>query len=132
MLKLIEEFKKEHSFIIDTLNRSRKLGIGTEESQNAILSVKDIILDHIKMEDEEFYPVLRETAKSNQKLKNLLAEFDKDMKEISRYFIEFFDNNSVITGSDLAMELENFTAILERRILREETFLFAEFEKFNQ
>ncbi|MBT3879804.1 MAG: hypothetical protein HON76_03935 [Candidatus Scalindua sp.] len=132
MLKLIEEFKKEHSFIIDTLNRSRKLGIGTEESQNAILSVKDIILDHIKMEDKEFYPVLRETAKSNQKLKNLLAEFDKDMKEISRYFIEFFDNNSVITGSDLAMELENFTAILERRILREETFLFAEFEKFNQ
>ena len=132
MLKLIEEFKKEHSFIIDTLNRSRKLGIGTEESQNAILSVKDIIVDHIKMEDKEFYPVLRETAKSNQKLKNLLAEFDKDMKEISRYFIEFFDNNSVITGSDLAMELENFTAILERRILREETFLFAEFEKFNQ
>ena len=128
----MEEFKKQHSFIIDTLNRSRKLGIGTEESQNAILSVKDIILDHIKMEDKEFYPVLRETAKSNQKLKNLLAEFDKDMKEISRYFIEFFDNNSVITGSDLAMELENFTAILERRILREETFLFAEFEKFNQ
>ena len=132
MLKLIEKFKKEHSFIVDTLKKSRKLGVGTEESQNAILSVKDVILDHIKMEDKEFYPVLREAAKSNQKLKDFLAEFDKDMKEISRYSIEFFDNNSVITGSDLAMELENFTAILERRILREEMFLFAEFEKLNQ
>jgi len=95
MLKLIEEFKKEHSFIIDTLNRSRKLGIGTEESQNAILSVKDIILDHIKMEDKEFYPVLRETAKSNQKLKNLLAEFDKDMKEISIDTIELDENEKI-------------------------------------
>lgn len=132
MLKLIEEFKKEHSFIIETLKKSRKLGVNTKEGQNEILLAKDAILAHIKKEDEELYPKLKKAADSNQKLKELLAEFDKDMYEISRYSIEFFGSNHALTGSDLAMELEKFTAILDRRILREETFLFAEFEKLIQ
>ena len=132
MHKLIEELKKEHSFIIDTLNKSRQHGVDTERGQNEILSVKDTILAHIRKEDEEFYPVLKKASDSNRKLKGLLAEFDKDMNEISRYSFEFFGNENTIAGSNLAMELEKFIAILERRILREETFLFAEFEKLNQ
>lgn len=132
MLKLIEELKKEHSFIIDTLNKSRKHGVDTERGQNEILSVKDTILAHIRKEDEEFYPVIKKAADSNQRLKELLTEFDKDMNEISRYSIEFFGHEDAIAGSDLAIELEKFIVILERRILREETFLFAEFEKLNQ
>ncbi len=132
MLKLIGELKKEHSFIVDTLKKSRKHGVDTREGQNEILSAKDTILAHITKEDKEFYPMLKKVADSNRRLKKLLTEFDKDMKEISLYSIEFFGNDNTITGSNLAMELEKFTAILERRILREETFLFAEFEKLKQ
>lgn len=132
MLKLIEELTKEHSLIIKALNKARKPGVVTKEGQNEILSVKDIILAHIKKEDKEFYPVLRKAAESNQKLRELLVEFDKDMGEIYCYSIEFFGNNEAITGSNLAIEIEKFVSILERRTLREETFLFAEFEKLNQ
>ena len=132
ILKLVEELKRGHSLIIETLKQARKLGIDTKEGQNEILSAKDTILGHMKKENEEFYPVLRKAAESNGKLKELIAEFDNDINEISRYSTEFFDNKNVAMGSNFASEVENFIAILDRRILREETFLFKEFEKLNQ
>ena len=132
ILKLVEELKRGHSLIIETLKQARKLGIDTKEGQNEILSAKDTILAHMKKEDEEFYHVLRKAAESNGKLKELIAEFDNDINEISRYSTEFFDNKNVAMGSNFASEVENFIAILDRRILREETFLFKEFEKLNQ
>jgi len=131
-LELVEELKKGHSLVIETLKQARKLGIDTKEGQNEILSAKDTILAHMKKEDEEFYHVLRKAAESNGKLKELIAEFDNDINEISRYSTEFFDNKNVAMGSNFASEVENFIAILDRRILREETFLFKEFKKLNQ
>ena len=77
----------------------------------------------MEKEDEEFYPKLRKAAGSNQGLKELLDAFDKDMDEITRYSIEFFGDYTAATGSVLALELEKLIAILERRMLREETFL---------
>ena len=132
ILKLVEELKRGHSLIIETLKQARKLGIDTKEGQNEILSAKDTILAHMKKEDEEFYHVLRKAAESNGKLKELIAEFDNDINEISHYSSEFFDNKNAAMGSNFASEVENFIAILDRRILREETFLFKEFEKLNQ
>ena len=52
-----------------------------------------------------------------------MGEFDKDMNEITSYTLEFFNDYTATTGSELAMELEKFVTMLERRILREETFL---------
>ncbi len=132
MVKLIEEFKKEHSLIVDTLSKSRKIGVDSREGQDKILSAKDFILAHLKKEDEKLYPLLRKAAKSSQRLKELLGEFDKDMNEITSYTLEFFNDYTATTGSELAMELEKFVTMLERRILREETFLFAEFEKLHE
>jgi len=132
MSKLIEKFKKEHSLIIETLNRVKMPGINTEDGIEELLSAKDNITAHMKKEDEEFYPKLRKAAESNQGLKELLDAFDKDMDEITRYSIEFFGDYTAATGSELALELEKFIAVLERRMLREETFLFAEFEKLHK
>jgi iron-sulfur cluster repair protein YtfE (RIC family) len=132
MSELIEKFKKEHSLIIETLNRVKAHGINTEDGIEELLSAKDNITAHMKKEDEEFYPKLRKEAESNQRLKELLDAFDKDMDEITRYSIEFFDDYTTATRSELALELEKFIAILERRTLREETFLFAEFEKLHK
>ena len=43
-LELVEELKKGHSLVIETLKQARKLGIDTKEGQNEILSAKDTIL----------------------------------------------------------------------------------------
>jgi hemerythrin-like domain-containing protein len=79
---MLEESKKEHSAIVNTLNNVKKLGIRSIEGQDELLSAKNSILNHMKKEDKEFYPVLRKVAKHNQRLKETLNEFDKDMARI--------------------------------------------------
>jgi len=133
MSKLIEKFKKEHSLIIENINRVKKHGINTVNGFEELLSsVKDDITAHMKDEDEEFYPKLRKAAKSSQRLKELLDAFDKDMDKIKRYSVALFGKHITTYGGERALELEKFISILERRILREETFLFAEFEKLHK
>ncbi len=63
-------------------------------------------------------------------MKELLDAFNMD--EITRYSIEFFGDYTAATESKLALELEKFIVILERRMFREETFLFAESEKLHK
>ncbi len=132
MSKLVEEFKKEHSLIVDALSKSRKIGVDSREGQAEILTAKDFILAHLKKEDEKLYPILRKAAESSQRLKELLSEFDKDLSETTSFTLKFFNDYTAIKGSKLAMKLETLITIFERRILREETFLFAEFEKLHK
>jgi hemerythrin-like domain-containing protein len=126
---MLEEFKKEHSAIVNILNNVKKLGIRSKKGQDELLSAKNSILKHMKNEDKKFYPVLRKAAKHNQRLKEILDEFDKDMARISSYTFGFFDGHSSATRSKFAMELEKFVEILKRRILREEAILFEEYKK---
>ena len=126
---MLEEFKKDHSVIVNTLDNIRKFGIRSREGQDELLSAKDSILSHMKKEDKEFYPVLRKAAKHNQRLKEISDEFDKGMARISSYTFGFFDGHSSATRSKFAMELEKFVEILKRRIPGEEAVLFAEYEK---
>ena len=126
---MLEEFKKDHSVIVNTLNNVKKLGIRSREGQDELLSAKNSILNHMKKEDKEFYSVLRKASKHNQRLKEILHEFDKDMAKISSYTFGFFDGNSSATRSKFAMELEKFVEILKRRIIREEAILFEEYKK---
>ena len=76
---MLEEFKKDHYVIVYTLDNIKKLDIRSREGQDELLSAKNSILNHMKKEDKEFYPVLRKAAKHNQRLKIVLDEFDKDM-----------------------------------------------------
>ena len=115
--------------IIENINRVKKHGINTVNGFKELLSVKDDITAHMKEEDEEFYPKLRKAAKFSQRLKELLDAFDKDKDKIKRYSVALFGKHITTYGGERALELEKFISILERRILREKTFLFAEFEK---
>lgn len=104
VFNLIEEFKKEHSVIIDTLNKINKFGIWTKEGLDAALSAQKNILIHIKKEDEKLYSPLRRAAKSNRKLKETLDVFARNMGAISDSALHFFDNYPRKTRNQLAME----------------------------
>ncbi len=58
MSALIEEFKREHSEIVDALKEVEELGIFTKEGQAKLMSVKSTLLGHLDEEDEKIYPVL--------------------------------------------------------------------------
>ncbi len=67
MSALIDEFKKDHSEIIDTLKEIKELGVLSEEGQAKLISAKESLLEHLRKEDELLYPVLRKEAEHNEK-----------------------------------------------------------------
>jgi iron-sulfur cluster repair protein YtfE (RIC family) len=133
MSELIEEFKKEHTRIIDTLKEVKELGILSEEGQAKLRSAKESLLEHLKKEDERLYPVLKKEAEHNKKLKEILDVFTMDMENVSKLVLEFFDKYSgEVIDSAAPGEFENLFAAFRNRIRNEEDILYEEHEKINQ
>ncbi len=133
MSALIEEFKKEHSEIIDTLKEIKELGVLSEEGQAKLISVKESLLDHLKKEDERLYPVLRKEAEHNKKLKELLDVFAVDMENVSKVVMEFFDKYSEeVIDSSVSGAFEDLFAAFRNRIRNEEDILYEEHEKIKR
>jgi hemerythrin superfamily protein len=121
MSALIDEFKKDHSKIIDTLKEIKELGVLSEEGQAKLISVKESLLEHLKKEDELLYPVLKKEAEHNEKLKELLDVFEKDMENVSRVVMDFFDKYSEdVIDSAVIDEFEHLFAAFRNRIRHEE------------
>ncbi len=133
MSALIEGFKKEHSEIVDALQEVKELGILTKEGQAKLMSVKTSLLEHLKEEDEKFYPVLRKEAEQNKKLKEELDIFAKDFESVSKVVSEFFDKfDKGVLGSRLLWDFETLIMVLRNRIMNEEIFLYGEYEDLNK
>ena len=130
MSKLIDELKKEHTRITTTLNKVEKIGAFSKKGQEVLLSAKSTLLSHLKKEDEQLYPVLRESAKKDTALKRTLDMFAKDMEEISKSVLEFFDKYSEGgSGMEFAVDYGRFFAALSSRIRREEDILYAKYNE---
>ena len=61
MSNLIEELKKEHLEIIDTIQSAFDKGL-LHEGRDVLLSAKNMLISHIKKEDKDLYTHLRENA----------------------------------------------------------------------
>ena len=133
MSALIERFKKEHSKIIAMLKEAKSLGILSKEGQAKLMSAKEILLEHLKSENELLYPVLRKEAEHNKELKNVLKLFAMDPEYVSRVVSEFFDKYS---GGDLdkdfPVNFESLFAAINARIRNEEEALYQEYETTQQ
>jgi len=133
MSPLIEELRREHSEILAILSEVEGLGILSKEGQSKTMSVKTILLEHLKKEDVEFYPVLYKVVEHNNNLKNTLDLFAMDMENVSRIALEFFDKYSRgVLGKELQEEFESLIVALRNRIKNEEEILYLEHEKINQ
>ena len=133
MSALIEELRREHSEILAILSEVEGLGILSKEGQSKIMSVKTILLEHLKKEDVEFYPALYKVVEHNNNLKNTLDLFAMDMENVSRIALEFFDKYSRgVLGKELQEEFESLIVALRNRIKNEEDILYLEHERINQ
>ncbi len=129
---MIRELKKEHSVIIDVINKIKKLGIGSKEGNELALSAKRNILNHIKKEDEKLYPVLRKAVKSNRKLEEILDVFARNTGAVSDTVFHFFDNYSTKAGNQLEIEMKWLIETLTWRMQREENLLFTMYENLHK
>jgi hypothetical protein len=133
MLALLEEFKKEHSGIVDTLKEIREYGILTKEGQAKLISVKPSLIEHLDEEDEKFYPALWKEAEQNKKLKEVLKIFAKDLENISRVVFGFFDSyDKGVSGDRLSGDFETLFMVIRYRMDNEENILYSEYEKIFQ
>ena len=133
MSALIEEFKREHCEIIEALKEVEGSGILTKEGQSKLMSVKATLLEHLKVEDERFYPVLWEVAGKDNKLKEELEVFAKDLESVTRVVLGFFDRyDKGILGTRLLTDFETLYMVLRNRMRNEENYLYDEYEKIDQ
>jgi len=133
MIDLIDELKSEHKIILDILSEIKTLGISSRPSQEKLLSAKNLLLAHMRKEDEHYYPALKRAAANNSDLKIMLDYFVKDMEAVSVHAMHLFDKYS--EGGDETEFAADFTLLymtLKDRIHAEEKTLFVKFHQLEK
>ena len=133
MLAMIEEYKKEHSEIIEGLKEVEKLGILTNEGHDKLMVLTVYLLKHLWHENERLYPVLRKASEHNKKLKEVLSLFINGLGDISEKMLKFIVKYSQgAIDSNFQREYERLFGALRKRIEYEENILFDEYNMLNQ
>ncbi|MDP2683024.1 MAG: hemerythrin domain-containing protein [Deltaproteobacteria bacterium] len=132
MSNLIQELQKDHILIVDILNAVRRQGIMSREGKEGLNSVKDTLLAHLTKEDTKLYPVLRKASETDAVLKQTLDIFTRDMDEVSKAAMRFFDKYaSGGQGTEFARDFGWLYATLQSRIRKEENTLYKAYERLN-
>ena len=129
MSVLIDEFKREHSEIIETFKEIKELGVLTKEGHAKLMFLAPDLLAHFWKEDKQFYPVLRKASEHNKKLKEVLSLFVNGLEAVHGEMLNFFIKYSKgIIDSTFQREYERLFDALSKRIEHEEEILFLEYK----
>ena len=128
MSSLLDELRNEHRIMLDLLDQVRQLGISSRTGQERFLSIRVLLLAHMKKEDETFYPALKRAAEQNETLRLALDYFAKDMENVSRRALQVFDKYTR-GGSETEFtgDLKLLYMTLKDRIHIEEETLFTKY-----
>ncbi len=131
MSALIDQLKHDHQAIVETLNKVKELGIGNANALKLLRAAKASLLEHLRKEDTQLYPPLRNRANSDQDLKWTLDTFAKDMEGISKAALAFFDKYANGgSGMDFLKDFGSLVAVLGARIRREESVIYKKYDEF--
>lgn len=129
-LNIVAELKNDHTLFLGVLDSIKTLGA---EDQKKLVDVKKTFLDHLKKEDQSFYPVLLKASESDAGLKSKLSMFAGEMDKISSDVMSFFDRlEKGASAADLAKDWGRLVFQLKTRMRREEDMLYPEFEKLKK
>ena len=133
MSQLIQNLKSEHHALVEILKRVQVIGPSQSESKQLLLEVKKALLAHLKKEDQELYPKLKEAAKQNEEIDRKVNNFGKDMEEITKFTLQFFDKmeSNQYSSLEYAKDFGKLVTILSSRISREENILYPLYETVN-
>jgi hypothetical protein len=132
MARLIDELKKDHAALKALLDKLKDPTVNNKEAHLILKSAQSTLLAHLKKEDTQLYPVLTKAAQGDANLKRTLDFYARDMDEITRNAVKFFDNYSRDNASidlEFAKAFGNLFATISRRVRSEETTLYKEYEK---
>lgn len=131
MSMLITTLKRQHEEIVSLFDKLKGTDIASDSSQLILSRAKELLLIHLKTEDEKLYPALMEAAKEDKSLGTLVQGYINEMKEISVVALDFFEkySNRKMSGMEFARDYGRFIAALQQRIRKEENSLYNEYDK---
>lgn len=130
MAGLIQELKEQHIQLLSILQLAQTNGYATMETRELLRATRTSLLDHLRKEDLELYPVLRTASAKNPTIKETLDTFAQDMAETSKLAISFFKKcDQDGSDHDLSKEFGLLLAKLRSRIRREEELLYPLYEQ---
>ena len=133
MSVLIDEFKREHSEIIEELKEVEELGIFKKEGHAKLMFLTVDLVKHLWHEDEWLYPVLRKASEHNKKLNEILRLFINGLGNIYEEMLNFIVKYSYsVLDSNFQREYERIFDALRIRIEYEEKILYDEYNMLNQ
>ena len=122
---LIQTLENEHKTIVSLLNDVCRLGISTTEGKEKLFKAKTLIIHHLEKEERDLYPKLL----NDPKFARLAMTFSKEMAELSKTLIAFFDKYDESSSDiEFAQDVGRIMGALKVRISKEETQLYAAFE----
>jgi len=128
MANLIDELRNEHRIMLDILDQVRLMGISSATGQEKFLSIRDLLISHMKKEDEHYYPALMREAEQNDALKLTLDYFARDMEAVSRKAMQLFDKYAQGGAeTEFSGDVKLLYMLLRDRIRIEEDTLFKKY-----
>ena len=92
MSSLVTKLKDEHKLIFSMFEKVKSLGIGSRNGREELFKVKELILSHLKTENEYIYPRFAILSQKNPSLKGISDKFQNEMTDISKQAIAFLIN----------------------------------------
>jgi len=133
MSKLTRQLIEEHKEISAILKKLRNLGLSTSESKVLLVKSKANFLAHLSKEDKKLYPPLYEKAKTDESLKRTLNIFADEMKGITDFVLQFYENytkrEDLMKSDNFIKDISKFISALQTRILKEEVALYKLYDK---
>ncbi|MCB0364392.1 MAG: hemerythrin domain-containing protein [Bdellovibrionaceae bacterium] len=124
---LVNQLKSEHRKIQEVFQKIREVGGSSPEGRALLFEAKDLILSHIKTEDEHIYPSLARSAEGRE-----VAEgFAREMGNLSQAIIDFFAKYEKGDESAIqfAVDLGRVMGAMSTRIIREESRLYEAYDR---
>jgi len=128
--KLIDEHKQMLHFFEEI----QKIGLSSEQKFDLLIKIKDLLLNHLKKEDNYLYPPLTDKAKSDAFLQIKLKTFGSEMDNITAWVNDFYEKYT--SPADLSKpsypkDIAYFLFTLKNRIMKEEISIYKAYDELD-
>lgn len=130
MRRIVPQLKHDHAELKAVLEEVRQQGIGTPAGRQTLLAARALFVDHIRREDEEFYPDYRRLARQDPSRAATADQFSQEMVALGGQILAFFDKyRDGGSGIEFAVDFGRMAALLQSRWHKEEAILYARYEE---
>jgi len=133
MRDIVSELKMEHANLRNVLETVRSHGIGTQAGRDALHAARKLFVEHIRHEDDTFYPRFRDLSRNDPTRSEIAEKFAAEMTELGAKILAFFEKyKDGGSGMEFAMDFGRMHAVLNSRWHKEEAFLYAKFQELER